>query len=193
MAAMARVIAAMVIVAVNIVVVAPSIATMLALAPKHQPTPTTAAHRARKVQVAQLALSRVMTQHVKAVETHAAVVATVATRVTADKTALTPRKQSIPQRVFRQAAQRKHRVSRKARVLKLPAQHKPMINVIYKTAQKVSRALTTTTIVVIQSANVAVVVAVVANVVKTKVQALRTKMAQQACNKPSLTPNQAVA
>jgi hypothetical protein len=145
-----------------------------------------------RVLVAPLALSRVMTPHVKAVAIRAAVVAIVVTKVTADKTALTARKQSTQQLVRKRTAQRRHHVSRKAHALKRLSQHKPMINVTCKTAQKVSRARTTTTA-VIQSANAAVVVAVVANVVKTKVQALRTKTVQQACNKQSLTLSQAVA
>ena len=57
-----------------------------------------------------------------------------------------------------------------------------MINVTCKTAPKASPALTKTAIAVIQSANAVVVVAVVANAVRTKVQALRTKMARQMCN-----------
>ena len=68
-----------------------------------------------------------------------------------------------------------------------------MINVTCKTAPKASPALTKTAIAVIQSANAVVVVAVVANAVKTKVQALRTKMAQQVGNRPSLTLSQLMA
>ena len=143
--------------------------------------------------LAPLAPSRVMTPHVKADAIHAAVVATVATRVTADKTALTPRKRSTLQLVFKQAAQRRHHVSRKAHAPMPPIPRRPRINVICKTVPKVNRALTTTTIVAIQSANVAVVVAVVANVVRTKVQALRTKMAQQACNRPTHRLSQVLA
>jgi hypothetical protein len=67
-----------------------------------------------------------------------------------------------------------------------------MINVTCKTAQKVSRALKTTTA-VIQNANAVVVVAVAVSAVKTKVQVLRTKMVQQACNSPTLKRSQVVA
>jgi len=186
-----RVIAATVIVAVSIVVVVPSIAATRAQAPRPQPIPIIAAHRAMRVLVAPLVLSRVMTLHVKAVAIRADVVATAATKVTADKTVLTARKQSTALQVFKQAVQRKHHVSRKAHALKRLALHKPMINVTCKTAQKVNWVLTMTTA-VIQSANAAVVVAVVANVVKTKVQALRTKMVHQACNSPRLTLSQTV-
>ena len=67
-----------------------------------------------------------------------------------------------------------------------------MINVTCKMAQKASQALTTTTA-VIQNANAVVVVAVAASAVKTKVQALRTKMVQQACNSPTLRRSQVSA
>jgi len=56
-----------------------------------------------------------------------------------------------------------------------------MINVTCKTAPKASPALTKIAIAVIQSANAVVVVAVVANAVKTRVQGLRTKTARQTC------------
>ena len=85
---------------------------------------------------------------------------------------------------------RRH-VSRKAHVLKRLTLLKPTTNCTCKTAQKGSQALTMTTA-VIQNANAVVVVAVVVNVVKTKVQALRTKMVQQACNSPRLRLSQTV-
>ena len=91
--------------------------------------------------------------------------------------------------MLRQVAQYRRRVSRKARALMRLTLRKPMTHVTCKTAPKASPALTKTQIAAIQSANAVVVVAVVANVVKTKVQALRTKMAHQACNRPSLTPS----
>jgi hypothetical protein len=101
----------MAIVAVNIAVVAPSIAMTHAQAQRHQPIPIIAAHRAMRVPVALLVLSRVMTPLAKAVAIHAVVVATVATKVTVVKRALMARKQSTMQRVLRQAGQRKHLVS----------------------------------------------------------------------------------
>jgi hypothetical protein len=92
-----------------------------------------------------------------------------------------------------QAALRKHHVHRKVHALKLALPRKRMIKSTCKTAQKVSPALKTTTIVAIQNANAVVVVVVVANVVKTKVQALRTKMVHQTCNRPSRTLSQWMA
>jgi hypothetical protein len=135
---MARAIAAMAIVAVNIAVVAPSIAMTHAQAQRHPPTSIIAAHRAMRVPVAPLVLSRVMTPLAKAVALRAVVVAIVVTKVMAVKRALKARKQSTMPRVLRQAGQRKHRVSHKDHALKPATLHKPMINVTCKMAQKVS-------------------------------------------------------
>jgi hypothetical protein len=98
---MVRVIAAMAIVAVNIAVVAPSIATTHAQAQRHQPRPTIAAHRAMRVPAAPLVLSRVMTPLAKAVAIRAVVVAIVETKVTSVKRALKERRQSTMPRVLR--------------------------------------------------------------------------------------------
>jgi hypothetical protein len=83
---------------------------------------------------------------------------------------------------------RRH-VSRKAHALRRLIPRKPTTNCICKTVQKANSVLKTTTA-AIQNANAVVVVAVVASVVKTKVQALRTKMVHQACNKERLTLRQ---
>jgi hypothetical protein len=128
----------MAIVAVNIAVVAPSIAMTRAQAQRRQPKPIIAAHRAMRVPFALLVLNRVMTPLAMAVATRAVVVAIVATKVMAVKRALKARKQSTMPRVLRQAGQRKHLVSHKAHALKLTTLHKPMINVTCKMAQKVS-------------------------------------------------------
>ena len=90
----ARVTAATEIVAVNIAVVAPSIAMTPAQAQRHQPTPIIAAHHAMRVMVAPLVQSRVMTPLAKVVVILAVVVATVVTKVTAGKRALRARRQS---------------------------------------------------------------------------------------------------
>ena len=189
---MARVTAATEIVAVNIAVVAPSIATTHAQAQRHQPRQTIAAHRAMRVPAAPLVLSRVMTPLAKAVAIRAVVVATVATKVTAVKRALKARRQSTMPRLLRQAGLCKHLVNHKAHAPKRAILYKPMINVTCKTAQKGCQALTTRTA-VIQNASAVVVVAVAVSAVKTKVQALRTKMVQQACNSPTLRLSQALA
>jgi len=185
---MVMAIAATVIVVVNTAVVALSSAMTHAQVPRHQPTPTTAAHLAKRVRVVHPVPSKVMTRHVKAVAIHAAVVATVAMKVTVGKTALKARRQSTLPRV----AQRKHHASHKAHVLKRPTLHKPMISVTCKMAPRVSKELKTTTV-VIQNANAVVVVVVVANAVRTKVQALRTKMVQQVGNRPSRMLSQLMA
>ena len=191
---MVMAIAATVTVVVKTAVVAPSIAMTHAQVPRPQPTPTTAAHLATRVLVVQRVPSKVMTRHVKAVVIHAAVAATVAMKVTAGKTALKAHRQPTLSRALKlQAALRKHHVHRKVHALKLALPRKRMIKSTCKTAQKVSPALKTTTIVAIQNANAVVVVVVVANVVKTKVQALRTKMVHQTCNRPSRTLSQWMA
>jgi hypothetical protein len=189
---MARVTAATEIVAVNIAVVAPSIAMTPAQAQRHQPTPIIAAHHAMRVRVAPLVQSRVMTPLAKVVVILAVVVATVATKVTAGKRALRARRQSTLPRALKQAGLRKHLVSHKAHAPKQAILCKPMINVTCKTAPRVSQALTTTTA-AIQNASAVVVVAVAVSAVKTKVQALRTKMVQQACNSPTPRLSQALA
>ncbi|MEI8401248.1 MAG: hypothetical protein WCG12_10620 [Alcaligenaceae bacterium] len=132
-----------------------------------------------------------MTRHVKAVVIHAAVAATVAMKVTAGKTALKAHRQPTLSRALKlQAALRKHHVHRKVHALKLALPRKRMIKNTCKTAQKVSPVLKTTTTAAIQSANVVAVAAVAANAVKTKVQALRTKMVRQTCNRQVLTLSQ---
>jgi hypothetical protein len=182
----------MAIAAVNIAVVALSIATTHAQAQRHQPIPIIVALPAMRVPVAPLVLSKVRTPLVKAVVIHAVVVAIVATKVMAVKTALKARRQPTLLRLLKQAGPCRHLVRHKVHALKQVTLHKPMINVTCKTAQKASQAQKTTTA-VIQSANAVVVVAVAVSAVKTKVQALRTKMVQQACNSPTPRLSQALA
>ena len=86
-AAMARVIAATVTVAVNTAVVVQKIAMMLAQAQKHRPTPTIAAHLVTKLRRAPQVLNKAMTPHAKVVATHAAAVVIAATKVIHDKKA----------------------------------------------------------------------------------------------------------
>jgi hypothetical protein len=181
-------IVATVTVVVNTVVVVQKIATTLARARKHRPTLTIVARPATKVRAAQQVLSKAMTPRVKAVATHVAVGAIAATKVIHAKKAPTALRSPTLQRALRQAAQHRRHVSHKARAPKRLTRHKPMINVTCKTAPKASLALTKIAIAVIQSANAVVVVAVVANAVKTRVQALRTKTARQTCNRQKHTP-----
>jgi hypothetical protein len=186
---MVRVIVAMVIAAVNTAVVAPKIATMHVQVQRHPLTRTTAAHRAKRVrvQVALQAPSKVMTARVKVVAIRVVADAHAVTKVTAVKTAPKALRLLVQPRAHKRVVPLRRHVSRKALALKRLTRHKPMTNCSCKTAQKGNQALKTTTA-AIQSANVVVVVAVVESAVKTKVQALRTKMVHQACNKQHLSP-----
>jgi len=161
----------------------------------HRAKQTTAAHLVTKVRVrvALRALSKTRTAHARAVAIHADVDANAATKVTVAKKAPTAlRHPALPQ-AHKQAVLRKRHVSRKDHALTRPTLHKPMINISCKTDQKVNPALKTTTIAAIQNANAVVVVAVVANAVKTKGQALRTKMVRQTDSSSSLTLSLKVA
>ena len=113
---MAKAAAATAIAQVNIAAVAPSIGLTHAQVKTHRQTLTTVAHPVTREQLAQRALSKVMTPHAKAVAIHAAVVASVATKlIPAKKTLKSPSQPTRP-RTRRQAVQRRHPVSHGRRV-----------------------------------------------------------------------------
>jgi hypothetical protein len=190
-AVMAKAIAAMVIAAVNTAVAVPTIATRHAQVLRLQLTATTAAHRAKRqpVQVALQVPSKVMRAHVKVAAIHAGADVRVATKVTAVKRALKALSLFKQPRAHKRMVPPRRHVSLKAHALGQLTPRKPTTNCNCKTAQKANSVLKTTTA-AIQNASAVVVVAVVASVVKTKVQALRTKMVHPACNSQSLTLRQ---
>jgi hypothetical protein len=188
---MAKAIAAMAIAVVNTVVAAPTIAMRHALAQRLQPTAIIAAHLAKTqpVQVALRVLSKAMRAHVKVVAIHAGADVRVATKVTAVKRALKALRLFKQPRARKRMVPPRRHVSRKAHALRRLTPRKPTTNCSCKTAQKANSVLKTTTA-AIQNASAVVVVAVGASVVKTKVQALRTKRVHQACNRQRLTLRQ---
>jgi hypothetical protein len=141
------------------------------------------------MQVALQALSQAMTAHVRVVAIHAVVAVSVATKVMVVKKVLKAHRPSILPQAHKRVVPLRRHVSRKAHVLKTSTLRKATINSICKTALKANQALKTTPT-VIQNANAVVVVAVAVSAVKTKVQALRTKMVHPACNRHRLTLRQ---